>query len=246
MEAGVAKEWKPGNTRKTFPECSLACWFFLFKKLCCNVFLSPKREDSNSLWTSVPLCIVLRIYRAILKPESRGNIWYAFTGYNICLGGHLRDPCIGRLCFSPFFVSKSGFQQKRLKMPTGAGNVPALHCFQPIYGQSWCSWTFTKPRTPFSEFTPSLCLIELESVFSQRFFNRSHQVTGKMPTSDGVSAFQFLASVPIFQHGTSGREYVLNNSKNIMFLIETFVFHRLLRLKITEIDFDNEKKGIKE
>lgn len=127
--------------------------------------------------------------------------------YNICLGGNLRDPWVGTLCLSSFFVSMSGFQQERLKMPTGLVNVPALHCFQPIYGQSPCSWTFTKLRIPFSELTPSLCLIDLESVFLQRLFNRSTKSQAKIQLLTEFLPLD-LASIPIFQPGTSGTEYL--------------------------------------
>lgn len=50
-----------------------------------------------------------------------------------------------------------------------------------------------------------------------------------------------LASVPIFQHGTTGREYLWRLQKTIKVLLETLAFHLLLRLRITEIDWQWEQ-----
>lgn len=51
-----------------------------------------------------------------------------------------------------------------------------------------------------------------------------------------------LASIPVYQHGTSGREYLRALQKNAEFLIEAVVFCLLWRLRFKETDFDNENK----
>lgn len=143
------------------------------------------------------------------------------------------------MCLSLFFVSTSGFQQERLKTPTpSSSSLLSTHLWtEPVL------MDFYQTRN-----TVFLNLLFYYVWYSWNLFFLKSYLTGPPSHRQNanfwlVSALGFLASIPIFHHGTIGRctseHWKKKKHKN-------FNRHRCLlsnsKFKNHRNNFDNEIK----